>query len=113
MEILGWLIFNKLDKNQRSKILNDKKTIDFLEQGYIFNPNSLQSIIEKGTEKLSGNSLDFLDSELGIRFRGLVEGFVQCPEFISNYLGSKAQLILSKIVIGKNKKNLSIPEEPK
>jgi hypothetical protein len=100
-EILGWAIFSKLDRRSNSDLKNLLRIINFIEEGYIFNASSLSSIVKKGTQKLASNSMDFFETDLGIRFKGLVEGFVDSPQFISNYLGPKAQLILSKIVIGK------------
>ena len=100
IEVLGWLIFSKLDRRANSDLENQLRTINFIEDGYIFNASSLLSIITNQTRKLAGNSMDFSETDLGIRFKGLVEGFVDCPNFISNYLGPKTQLIFSKIVIG-------------
>jgi hypothetical protein len=113
LEFLGWYVFKILDRKANLTLQDQLRTISFIEDGYIFNASSLSSIVQKGTNKLSSNSMNYFETDLGIRFKGLVEGFVHCPEFISNYLGPKAQLILSKIVIGKSNKNLYILVEPK
>jgi hypothetical protein len=105
LELSGWLIFNKLDKNSNTNLKDLHRILDFIKDGYVYNNKSLQSIMKQGTDKLARNAIDYHENELGVSFKGMIEGFVQCPEFISNYIGPKAQLIFSKIVIGDFNKN--------
>ena len=99
-ELSGLLFFGSMLSSAKNDLKSKENLLKFLKTGYTFSPESLAKIIQQKSAQLSQNSVDYFENELVIKFKGLIQGFVSCPEYIVNYLGPKAKLIFSKIIIG-------------
>lgn len=100
-EFAGLIFFASLLSSAKSDLARKEALLSFLKKGYTFSPQSLSHIILEKSKQLAENSVGYTENELVIKFKGLIQGFVNCPEYIVNYLGPKAKLIYSKIMIGR------------